>query len=66
MLKRFPMKKTTKPTKSIGLQRETLRPITARTLAPDELPQVYGGTSIVAPSPDTSRRPYTATCPTFY
>ena len=50
------MKKTTKPTKSIGLQRETLRPITATTIRPladDQLPNVYGGT-IIAPSPHMS------------
>ena len=51
--------------KNLGLQRETIRPITARTISPDELPQIYGGTSIIQPSPNTSRRPYTATCPTF-
>jgi hypothetical protein len=43
------MKKSTKPTRAIGLQLEHIRPITVRALPDDQLQGVNGGT-VIGPS----------------
>jgi len=46
------MKKSTsnKLTTNLDLKRETVRPITARSVTDDQLPLIVGGTSVIGPS----------------